>query len=707
MMATEREKAKKWTVSKEEMNLLLEMARSGTLHASEESQNPYKYPKTFTMKSLRKPLACEGGNEEMVSRYTRAYEEGLQVDKGDGSGAGIFSLWPAVTTRIDQTLREVLSSRSALRSVILKRVVLEGGKQGNIDEIFSEIVTGYFLNTLVLKRLTPGFVLLVDWFRAPTDPEAANKVCETAPARGRKKQITYNMQYIISERADQTIDAFIKTHPSLDHIRACLLQVAHLLDVGWRTRRFVHQDLHGKNVMVTRPLAQERGINDAWLMTADARTKAYDVWYALRNNNNKETSTTESAETTTEETSADGDEARPLYFKLPNNVTDGGRIAKLIDFGRSRIRTSSDPNDPMAVDRIIPEEDLGFANLGIVRDNPSPFYDLRRLVYDIVTNILPNKQWTTIKEEASTENWSNWLEFCKRAMDVSYMTVFLKKHKQQILNIDGVLYGEVLDSFGDEAILSRDQEEEIKKKLATRDNTWYDILHKSDKKKATSQEITRVLENLFTLDNEDEAGKYIYSILLVHCIWRNDPRNEVDDEFEQLAEYHNDDWNESLELRPHGLTPRDALENDFFKLLRVTYEEARQVMQLHKGSELLMPANLLNLTLAEAGVSEILKEGDNGDNASNLETSAVQAPFIGHPQWAISTSTSSSPSPSSSSYSSSLSPSSSLFACHYCSLPVVREACAACRRTFYCSTRCARAAWYDPARPHAAECPRL
>jgi hypothetical protein len=130
--------------------------------------------------------------------------------------------------------------------------------QSRLVDLAMDIMIGAALGDMLVLNaqyvVSPHMAFQLDWFPGPVmavspDPKSAEPK--------RLFVTTAAAQYVVVERADMTLDAFIETGLATPPImRSLLWQLLYTLDASWETCRYLHYDLHTANVMV-RDLAKE------------------------------------------------------------------------------------------------------------------------------------------------------------------------------------------------------------------------------------------------------------------------------------------------------------------------------------------------------------------------------------------------------------------------------------------------------------------
>jgi hypothetical protein len=171
------------------------------------------------------------------------------------------------------------------------------------DEIFNEIIVGYFLNRLVycyVNVLSIHFRTLIDWFIVRKESIIPHGVDDFDNTQQQyyngsySNQFTYTKhdhskkfhQAIIMEKTDITVyDYLLKTVFSvspLKVLKAIIFEVFHSMEIAWYTNEYIHHDLHLRNVMLTNISQRKNVFKDKDFLYKRALGNN-DCWYQIDN----------------------------------------------------------------------------------------------------------------------------------------------------------------------------------------------------------------------------------------------------------------------------------------------------------------------------------------------------------------------------------------------------------------------------------------
>jgi serine/threonine protein kinase len=281
----------------------------GPLHrletAVEDPYNPDSWP---TRRQLRRmgenPLSTLDVATHFKARYTVV---GGRQEEETSTRPSLYNI-----RELSDYFRHLLYGRDDLFLKVVPLYVHKSGQEPSgkykedwqLQEIYNEVVAGYFLNELVYgysQVLSLHFMTIVDWFVAVKK--------DVIPGEEGKAQQLYH-QVVVIDRMDQSLEDYLEENPSVEVLRAVLFQLFHALEIAWHTNRFIHGDLHIGNVMVQR-------------IGANSPLYAKDFLYRRLSS--------------------------PHWYRVDRDALHGN-LLKMIDFGRSGLFIPSEP------DHILPQK---------------------------------------------------------------------------------------------------------------------------------------------------------------------------------------------------------------------------------------------------------------------------------------------------------------------------------------------------------------
>lgn len=414
---------------------------------------PLPVPGLFN--NLRAP-GVEAQRKRYLNLRTFYFDGGRGNGGGDGLGLPDRSKLETLAGSVGIELEVPPAHRvSLLQEHVLKQVNLSADavRVAKQRETASEALIGYYMNMLVLARYSPGVSLLLDWYQGPHlkapfteeiatqiasnpeeteqadryksdwkneavsyawkaaatwDPQMADLAAyrdlnlrrRDTPASlsaedkqylstlARRRQFPAPDQfYLVMERQSNKLNTYIpsqltrKDRPTtaIVQLRAILAQTCVTLELAWRVFGFVHYDMHAGNVTVShdvrwpyeRAKSKDLGWQDTLFQELDEIRHFVFSLEALPQ------------------------EEGPTTLWIPA-ADSGFRLARLIDFGRSRLWASDDESRPLARNQLL---GVDIPGLGILRAQPQRQHDLRTLAFDLATRAFDRGIWQTLENQ--------------------------------------------------------------------------------------------------------------------------------------------------------------------------------------------------------------------------------------------------------------------------------------------------------------------
>lgn len=218
-------------------------------------------------------------------------------------------------------------------------------------------------------------------------------------------------------------------------LRDTLFMVVQSLRAAFLDQGFVHHDLHTGNIMMER------------LVTSDLRQKTwlyldrYPTEPRLTADGPFRVIPREGTGTRANRRQTASDDNGLVYFRMESPAY----LAKIIDYGRSRILFSDSPRRPLEATDV---QGLGssYASLGISSEYPDPTYDLRLLCWRLLTATMPHRFWE------NTEIGDPLVEFVHDAIGGGALAYMLVHNNREGLNRRIRSQREYAPSVRDEAI---------------------------------------------------------------------------------------------------------------------------------------------------------------------------------------------------------------------------------------------------------------
>lgn len=334
----------------------LESSRVGPLHRLDTSvEDPYDGASWYNAEELKEVLGTDGVASKFFSgRY--AVQRAVKEQAESSTRPDLYEI-----RSLTEYFKKVLYEREDL---FMKIVPLTGVADMQLEEIYNEIIVGYFLNELVYgysQVLSIHFMTIVDWFPTVRTLETGKLI---APH-----------QVIVSERMDVALHEFLMDNAYLEVLRGALFQLFHALETAWYTNAYTHNDLHMANVMTM-------------LLPNTSALFGKDLLYRRLSS--------------------------PHWCRVPHGDTNGS-IVKIIDFGRNRMHVASQENHVgrgaikrHMHDRLICIE--GTEKLGYGCDLVNRQIDVLLPLLGILS--LPEEYWDTLGEEESAA----YFAMCERLL---------------------------------------------------------------------------------------------------------------------------------------------------------------------------------------------------------------------------------------------------------------------------------------------------
>ncbi len=225
----------------------------GPLHRREPAmEDPYDPATWYTRRQLQRMRNGPSTSLDVAALFSSRYAvvERKTGDEGTSTNPELYDI-----RELSDYFRYLLYGRDDLFMKVVplyeyrkrhgKKPRAEYKEDWELQEIYNEIVAGYFLSELVYgysEVLSLNFMTIVDWFPAPKK--------DVVPGNDRA-QLLYH-QIVVSERIDQPLVDYLMDNPSIDVLRAVLFQIFHALEIAWHTHGYIHQDLHTGNLMLQR-----------------------------------------------------------------------------------------------------------------------------------------------------------------------------------------------------------------------------------------------------------------------------------------------------------------------------------------------------------------------------------------------------------------------------------------------------------------------
>jgi serine/threonine protein kinase len=244
--------------------------------------------------------------------------------------------------------------------IVFKVVSLSNRSEDQLDEIRNEIRIAFLLQESLLSI---HFALVLDYFT----------IDGNLLKRGRLHQV------IAVESLDQTLKDYFSEmkKPSLAKLRPILFQIAHTLEIAWDKYKFIHYDLHFKNIMVK-------------LLKEGECLYQKNFHYHRKNQ----------------------------WYKLSHQDRDDS-LVKIIDFGRSRIEVSGEVIGPW-----------DFPLCGYSPSlPPNPYYDCRMLFYELAS--LKPCFWDRVRDNSGTGELTLFNDMANKVLDMDRMSgLYLNTNKK-------------------------------------------------------------------------------------------------------------------------------------------------------------------------------------------------------------------------------------------------------------------------------------
>jgi len=360
-------------------------------------QSPYNPKSWLDAKALGELSHRAGYVDTIRNAFHLRYRNMLErANPRPGRTAGILY---TLHTQKAELFKDVLYNRNDLVLKLTPLFTLSSPlgpfhylEDWDMQEIYNEIRIGFFLNELIYGYehvLSIHFLTILDWFYTPRSPLLMHQLeAHLAPANEMLYQAT------VSEKLDESVEAFLTTNRTMATLRAVLFQVFDALEVAWHTNEFMHYDLYTENVMIRRydtvPDSPFLGKNLLYKRPGDDH-----YWYVLS----------------------------PLAL--------GGAIIKLIDFGRSRMRVPKTPlsdasplehHHERLIDTVEGQEYIGVSPLM----EPNRKHDVRLFLIHLFL-MKSAYYWDAVKDSASPTEWREFTRFFDAALGLDELTAILSQ----------------------------------------------------------------------------------------------------------------------------------------------------------------------------------------------------------------------------------------------------------------------------------------